>query len=233
MNLPLYLALLSGVLPDFDIYFQPYLQHHTYTHSILILGPVSLLLTVRYKRLGAAFSAGLLSHLLTDGLVGDIPPLYPITEATIGLNLGIPGPIDTILETGALLLVVFYTLKNGDYRQFTHPNSDSLPMMVTLASIVTLTLLYAGDNNISLTAFGFSRRALTLVSLGHIFLAGALALGTAQGLRAYMAREQSAARRQSPPRLGPSAQPSIPQPTSSIERQVTSGTNPSRGRGRT
>jgi len=200
VNLPLYLALLSGVLPDFDIYFQPILQHHTYTHSILVLGPASIVLTIRYRRLGAAFSTGLLSHLLTDSLVGDIPPLYPITDASIGLNLGIPGPIDTVLETGALLLVAVYALKNGDYRQFTSPDKDSLPMMVTLTSIVTLTLLYAGDNNIPLAAFAFSRRALTLISLGHIFQAGALALGTAQGLRAYLAREQDGARGQLPSR---------------------------------
>jgi len=200
VNLPLYLALLSGVLPDFDIYFQPILQHHTYTHSILVLGPASIVLTIRYRRLGAAFSTGLLSHLLTDSLVGDIPPLYPITDASIGLNLGIPGPIDTVLETGALLLVAVYALKNGDYRQFTSPDKDSLPMMVTLTSIVTLTLLYAGDNNIPLAAFAFSRRALTLISLGHIFQAGALALGTAQGLRAYLAREQDGARGQLPAR---------------------------------
>ena len=200
VNLPLYLALLSGVLPDFDIYFQPILQHHTYTHSILVLGPASIVLTIRYRRLGAAFSTGLLSHLLTDSLVGDIPLLYPITDASIGLNLGIPGPIDTVLETGALLLVAVYALKNGDYRQFTSPDKDSLPMMVTLTSIVTLTLLYAGDNNIPLAAFAFSRRALTLISLGHIFQAGALALGTAQGLRAYLAREQDGARGQLPSR---------------------------------
>ena len=200
VNLPLYLALLSGVLPDFDIYFQPILQHHTYTHSILVLGPASIVLTIRYRRLGAAFSTGLLSHLLTDSLVGDIPPLYPITDASIGLNLGIPGPIDTVLETGTLLLVAVYALKNGDYRQFTSPDKDSLPMMVTLTSIVTLTLLYAGDNNIPLAAFAFSRRALTLISLGHIFQAGALALGTAQGLRAYLAREQDGARGQLPSR---------------------------------
>ena len=200
VNLPLYLALLSGVLPDFDIYFQPILQHHTYTHSILVLGPALIVLTIRYRRLGAAFSTGLLSHLLTDSLVGDIPPLYPITDASIGLNLGIPGPIDTVLETGALLLVAVYALKNGDYRQFTSPDKDSLPMMVTLTSIVTLTLLYAGDNNIPLAAFAFSRRALTLISLGHIFQAGALALGTAQGLRAYLARERDGARGQLPSR---------------------------------
>lgn len=203
VNLPLYLALLSGVLPDFDIYFHPYLQHHTYTHSIVILGPVSILLTIRYKKLGAAFSSGLLSHLLTDSLVGDIPIAYPLSNYQIGLAqfipsvAAIPSLFDTTLETGALLLVVVYVLRNGDYRQFTRPGRDSLRMAVTLASIVTLTLLFAGDNNISLTAFAFSRRALTLISLGHIFQAGALVLGTVQGLRAYLATGQGAAREQS------------------------------------
>ena len=192
VNLPLYLALLSGVAPDFDIYFQPYLQHHTYTHSILILGPVSILLTYKYKKLGAAFSTGLLSHLLTDSLVGDIPIIYPLSDYTIGLTLiptGVPSLTDTVLETSALLLVVVYVLKNGDLQQFTRPGKDSLPMAITLASIVTLTLLFAGDNNISLATFAFSRRALTLISLGHIFQAAALALGTVQGLRAYLAQE--------------------------------------------
>ena len=187
VNLPLYLALLSGVAPDFDIYFQPYLQHHTYTHSLLVLGPASILLTYKYKRLGAAFSTGLLSHLLTDSLVGDIPPFYPVSDYTIGLNLGIPSLADTILETGALLLVVVYVFRNSDFQQFTKPCKDSLPMAITLASIVTLTLLFAGDNNIPLATFAFSRRALTLISLGHIFQAAALALGTVQGLRAYLA----------------------------------------------
>ncbi len=193
VNLPLYLALLSGVLPDFDIYFQPLIKHHTYTHSILILLPLSILLTYRYKQQGAAFSVGLLSHLLTDSLVGDLPIMYPLSNQTIGLGpqipwLGIPSPSDTILEGGALILVIIYVFLNGDYQQFTRPQKESLPMSITLASIVSLTLLFAGDNNISLTEFAFSRTALTLISLGHIFEGSALTLGTAQGLRAYLAR---------------------------------------------
>ncbi len=197
VNLPLYLALLSGVVPDFDIYFQPYLQHHTYSHSILVLGPATVLITYRYKRLGAAFSMGLLSHLLTDFLVGQIPIFYPLSTYAVGLgipSLGIPSLGDTLLETGALVLVVAYVLRNGDYRQFTRPGKESLPMAITLASIVTLTLLFAGDNNISLATFAFSRRALTFISLGHMFQAGALALGAVQGLRAYLAEGRSAAK---------------------------------------
>src|SRR6266852_4745935 len=63
VDLPLYLALLAGVLPDFDIYFHPIIQHHTITHSVLLLGPVTVLLTYRYRRLGAAFSLGRLHRV--------------------------------------------------------------------------------------------------------------------------------------------------------------------------
>src|SRR5438445_13869702 len=64
VNLSAYLALLSGILPDFDIYFQPYLVHHTYTHSLIVIIPVVLVLTYFFGRIGFAFSIGILSHLL-------------------------------------------------------------------------------------------------------------------------------------------------------------------------
>jgi len=185
VDLPLYLALLSGVLPDFDIYLNPFVQHHTITHSLLLLGPLSVLLTYRYKRLGAAFSVGLLSHLLTDGLVGSIPILYPVSTLAVGLNLGIPSQADTLLEMGALATSIAYVFQNGDHVLFSTARKESLPIAIPLASIVTLTLLFAGDNNIPLTVLAFSRKALTAITLGHIIFGAALSVGTLQGVRAY------------------------------------------------
>src|SRR2546425_11123234 len=190
VRLPVYLALLAGVLPDFDIYFKPFIEHHTYTHSILFLIPISVLLTYRFKRLGAAFSLGILSHLLTDSLVGTIPIFYPLSTATIGLSLGLPSPSDTILEIGALGVAMVYAFWNGDYKFFRRPNEESLMMLVTLVSIVTLTLLFAGDNNVSLATFAFSRRALTAITFGHIVLVIALSVGSFQGIRGYFAKRQ-------------------------------------------
>src|SRR2546430_8738936 len=65
VNLPAYLALLSGILPDFDIYFQPYLVHHTYTHSLIVIIPIVLVLTYFFGRLGFAFSIGILDRKST------------------------------------------------------------------------------------------------------------------------------------------------------------------------
>jgi hypothetical protein len=188
VDLPLYLALLAGVMPDFDIYFRPIIEHHTITHSVLFLGPICAVLSWRYSRRGFAFSLGVLSHLLTDSLVGTIPLLYPVSGFTVGMNLGLPSPSDTLLEMGALALVIAYVFQNRDYLLFTKPNRDSLWIAIPLAAIVTLTLLFAGDNNIPLVTLAFSRKALTAITVGHVVLVGALSVGTVQGARAYLAK---------------------------------------------
>jgi hypothetical protein len=186
-SVPAYLALLAGVLPDFDIYFQPLgLVHHTYTHSLLVIIPVVVLLTYFLGRFGLAFSIGILSHLLADSLVGSIPLLYPVYPGwNVGLNLGIPSLADTVLEMGAFGLVIVYALFNGDYKLVLKPSRDGLLLGIPLVAIDTLTLLFAGDRNIPLVAFAFSRKALTAITIGHILLSGILALGVLQGLIWY------------------------------------------------
>jgi len=184
VNLPAYLALLSGILPDFDIYFQPYLVHHTYTHSLIVVVPAVIVLTYFFGRLGFAFSIGILSHLLGDFLVGTIPLLYPLLpNSDVGLNLGIPTLADTVLEIGAFALVLAYAYWNGDYKLILKPSRESLMLTIPLFALVTLTLLFAGDRSIPLAEFAFSRRALTVITLGHILLSGILGLGVLQGFR--------------------------------------------------
>jgi hypothetical protein len=191
VNLPAYLALLSGILPDFDIYFQPYLVHHTYTHSLLLLVPVVIVLTYFFGRLGFAFSIGILSHLLGDFLVGTIPLLYPLLpNSDVGLNLGIPSLADTVLEIGAFTLVLVYAYRNGDYKLIVRPSRESLLLGIPLFALVTLTLLFAGDRSIPLAEFAFSRRALTVITLGHILLSGILGLGVLQGLRWFLRKRR-------------------------------------------
>ncbi len=192
VNLPAYLALLSGILPDFDIYFQPYLVHHTYTHSLIVIIPIILVLTHFFGRIGFAFSIGILSHLLGDFLVGTIPLLYPFypNSFDVGLNLGIPSLADTALEIGAFVLVLVYAYRNGDYKLVLKPTRDSLLLAIPLFALVTLTLLFAGDRSIPLAEFAFSRRALTVITVGHILLSGILALGVLQGFRWYLGNRQ-------------------------------------------
>jgi len=186
VDLPLYVAFLSGTLPDFDIYSQTlmgYPMHHTYTHSLLVLGPLSLGLAYRFHQLGVAFSIGLLSHLLTDAIVGSIPLLLPISTTEVGLGLGIPSLSDTVLEVGGLAVALIYMFFNGDWKQLSHSNREGLKLSVPLFVVVSLTLLFAGDNNLHLISIAFSRKALTAISAGHIILLGMFAIGILQGLR--------------------------------------------------
>jgi len=187
VNMPAYLALLAGVLPDFDIYFQPLgLAHHTYTHSLLVIIPTVVVLTYFLGRFGLAFSIGIMSHLVGDYLVGTIPILYPVyPDWTVGLNLGIPSLADTLLEMGAFGLVMLYALQNRDYRLLLKPSRESLLLAIPLVAIDTLTILFAGDRNIPLVAFALLRKTLTIISIGHILLSALLALGVFQGLRWY------------------------------------------------
>jgi len=186
VNLPAYMALLAGVVPDFDIYFKPLIQHHTYTHSLIILLPICAVLVIRFKGLGLAFSAGILSHLIADSIVGTIPPLYPLSDFQLGISLGLPSPADTALEVGALGIVLVIAYLNGDYKLVAEPNKESVYLVIPMVSIVTLTLLFAGDNNVPLASFAFSRKALTLITLGHAVLIGILGLGVFQGVRAVI-----------------------------------------------
>jgi len=188
VNIPAYMALLAGVLPDFDIYFKPLILHHTYTHSLVILLPICAVLVIRFKGLGLAFSAGILSHLVADSIVGTIPPLYPLSDFQLGISLGLPSPADTALEVGAFGLVLALAYLNGDYKLATKSHRENVYLAIPMVSIVTLTLLFAGDNNIPLAAFAFSRKALTLISLGHAVLIGILGLGIFQGARAILTK---------------------------------------------
>ena len=182
VNLPAYLALLAGTLPDFDIYFRPWVQHHTYTHSLIILLPISAAIVIMFRGAGFAFSAGILSHLVADYLVGTIPPLYPLSNFQLGMSLGLPSLADTGLEIGGLGVVVILGYLNGDYKLVTKPQKASLFLSLPLVAIVTLSFLFLGDNSISLSSFAFSRKALTLITVGHAILIGVLTIGVSQGV---------------------------------------------------
>lgn len=210
------MALLAGVLPDFDIYFKPWIQHHTYTHSLIILLPICVVLVIRFKGLGLAFSTGILSHLVADSIVGTIPLFYPLSDFQLGISLGLPSLADTTLEVGSLGIVLVLAYVNGDYKLVTKSQREGIYLAIPLVSIVTLTLLFVGDNNIPLATIAFSRKALTLITMGHAVLIGILGLGVFQGVRDVIIHDQ---------RSGP-ATSSPADETSTLMTFSTSNTSP-------
>lgn len=121
-----------------------------------------------------------------DSLVGTIPIFFPLSDFEPGLSLGLPSPADTALEVGALGLVLVAAYTNGDYKLVTKRSRHGIFLAIPLVSIVTLTLLFAGDNNVPLASFAFSRKALTLITVGHMVLIGLMGMAVVQGVRAYL-----------------------------------------------
>jgi len=190
-DIPLSLALLAGIIPDFDFFLQPLgLAHHTYTHSIIILGPLAILLTIIFRRRGLIFSLGVLSHLFTDGLVGTVPILFPLSLMQVGLGLGAPSAIDTILEVGILPLALLYAVMNGDARAILRGDPRNRWIIIPLIAILSISLLFAQDNNIHLPSYAFARQALTGITIGHFLLGGVMALAIIQGFRSWFKNKQ-------------------------------------------
>lgn len=174
-DIPLSIALLAGLIPDLDLVFGPVgLVHGTYTHSLLFLVPLAVLITILFRKRGFIVALGILSHLLTDGLVGTIPILFPFSSIEVGL--GLPLGIDAILEVGVLFVVIIYMFENGDAWSILKGNTRNIWLIFPLVIIVSLSLLVIVDYNIYLPAYAFSRKALTFITLGHYLLGFVMSL---------------------------------------------------------
>ena len=65
-----WIALTVGMIPDVDLFFIPFgLEHHTYTHSILLWLP--LLGFVFFSKSFLPVYLGIVQHMFDDALVGD------------------------------------------------------------------------------------------------------------------------------------------------------------------
>lgn len=172
-KLSLGLAFTVGIVPDYDILFEGVgLAHHTYTHSLLLWAPIVVAL-VLWKRKTIPYVAGILSHLLIgDFLVSSIPILLPLSNVTVGLNLGMPSAADALLEPASLILMITLLLLNGDFRRALNGERSNFLMAIPLASMSALTWLAAGQPELGgLVTYGFSRLALQTISIGEILLA--------------------------------------------------------------
>jgi len=184
---PTWLALTVGLVPDVDLYFASLgLQHHTYTHSILLWLPLIPLLY--YKRQYIPSYVGIIQHMLDDMLVGTVPILLPLSTLSIGLDLGAPSIWDTLFECSALLVVAVVAYANGDLHEMYKKNASLLKNTVPLALMVSLTLIASNEFKVQLVQYALSSEKLTLISVGHVVVGGALGISVFQGLKASLTR---------------------------------------------
>jgi len=184
-NTSTYLLLLAGVIPDFDVLFPSLIRHHTITHSIVYWIPVLLALGIIFRKRAVPIAIGIVQHFLVgDFLVGASPLLLPLSDIKVGLSLGMPSAADTIIELSVLVAVFAYAWANGDARNVIAGRRENILMIIPLVAMVGLSAFVTGETElVPLVTYGFSRRALSAITIGHIVLGAAMLIAVIQGLK--------------------------------------------------
>ena len=189
-----WLALTVGMVPDIDLAFAWFgIEHHTYTHSLLLWLP--LLVFVYWRKEYFAAYVGILQHMLDDMLVGPVPILLPLSPLQVGFAFGVPSIVDTILELSALLVAASVAYLNGDMRKMLSISKSSVMNFIPLFIISSSTLIASREFKVVLLDYAFSSKQLTLISAAHIVLAGFLGLSGVRGIQALTHHKKTSLRR--------------------------------------
>ncbi len=182
-----WVALTAGIIPDVDLFFVPFgLEHHTYTHSILLWLP--FLLFVYFSKPFLPVYLGIVQHMFDDALVGTVPLLLPLGGIQIGLSLGAPSPADTLLECGGFIVATIIAYKNGDITKLLSITPEAFWSIIPLGAVSSMTLIASQEFKVNLVNYAFSSKNLTLISLSHLVIAAFLTISCFQGIRALAKR---------------------------------------------
>lgn len=103
-------GLIGSYAPDFDIKLG--IRHRTITHSFLMLGITTFIISILDPTIGFAWFLNYLSHLLADSLtVMGVPFLYPFKKKRYGLKIFKTGDLgDYIFQfiSIAYIFIVFF-----------------------------------------------------------------------------------------------------------------------------
>jgi len=183
-----WIALTVGMIPDIDLYFTQYgLAHHTYTHSLILWLPLAPLMMISTPFIPVYF--GIVQHLLDDAIVGTVPLLLPLSTTQIGIKLGVPSAADTLLEGGAVIVVVLVAYYNGDLTKLLSVRPDSFWSIIPLATLSSMTLIASREFKVNITNYAFSSKNLSIISICHMLVAGFLLISCIQGLMAISRRQ--------------------------------------------
>lgn len=180
-------VLMLGIIPDADLFFQRFsvLHHHTLTHSFFFWLILFVPFFVVYRGKSVPYLVAVLQHFaFGDFLVGNVMILWPFTSLFFGFSIAMTSMLDVGLETAGLLLAAGISIFNGDLKRMLSIDIRNVLMFLPLIALLTSMLIFAVDwSIIPLIAYIWSRKLLTVLILGHLFLAIFLALSTLQGLR--------------------------------------------------
>jgi hypothetical protein len=173
-SLILWAAFTASILPDFDVLLiRVGLGHETYTHTLVTLAPIALVL-VLWRKGFFPYIAALLSHLFIDMLIGPVNIFRPFNSLTFTMNLKMSSPIDAALETSFLVAMIILMKLNGDLKRLQEDDQQNILLVIPLIAVTASMLIVASRMGvwsvgkiISLNPYAVP---LGIIALGHLVL---------------------------------------------------------------
>jgi hypothetical protein len=166
----------ASILPDFDVLFSRFgLVHGSYTHTLLLLVPASIVLVV-WRMESLPYVVALLSHVVVDMLIGPLRILYPLSDITYSLYLKMSSNVDAFIEIGALILMFAIMWRSADFVRLLDGRRENLLMVIPLIFMVGSMIWAAHRIGVwrgwTLVSYGASAPALQAITIGHVLVAG-------------------------------------------------------------
>ena len=133
------LILFVSVLPDVDIFLEPFgIRHLTLTHTIIFW--VVLFMPVfayfGFRKTLPYFFALLQHFLLGDVFIGSLPFLWPLTADRFGLGFGLTSGMNLFVEGFGLAIFLGVSYRTGDLAAMFNGDSVNVGYLLPAGSVL-------------------------------------------------------------------------------------------------
>jgi hypothetical protein len=184
--------LVLAILPDFDLFIEEIIGHHTLTHSIffwiILLSPFLII----YRQTFIPYFIGVIQHFaFGDFLIGRVMLFWPFTTSYFGLRIPMMSSLNIALEITGLFIAIGLLLYTGYLKQLLSQQKRNILMLLPLlAIIISMFFLTVDFQILPLVNQLWNSIPLNMpfiaILLAHTTLAIILLLSSIQGLRALI-----------------------------------------------
>jgi membrane-bound metal-dependent hydrolase YbcI (DUF457 family) len=145
INLPLLLVV--SVIPDVDLLFSGFMVHRGLTHSIFIIGVLSIPFFMKYKKTVFPYLAALLSHaVIGDFFAGGVEFFWPISKTVVGLELAVNSLSISLIELALFCISLTLMYKLHDLQTLFKPANRNMFLIICFGATLG-PLLWLIQNN--------------------------------------------------------------------------------------
>lgn len=202
MTYSLPLLFVAALLPDVDFLFQPFVTHHSITHSATFWSLIYIPLAVFFRLRILPYAIATYSHfLIGDVITGNPPLLYGLSDQTFGTirpwideNLGwtfgvlYQALVDVIMIAS---FIVVTRSKNRDLRSDTLSSSNPLHLLILVIVIFAIFFgAYKSDLVLALHQIPQVQSDIDVLYIGYGVIVASHAIFTIWLLKGLRSREE-------------------------------------------